>query len=130
MAYAHHKWVRKEDDHLWKQFYDMFGISRPVPRIATSMDNKEGNFYLCSGLVLFRTDSGFAELYQEMAHEVLASDVPDKTLNFTQTSLSLAILRGQYSYGIIPEKFQAAKLVLQALITRSCRHRALSRQAH
>ena len=104
VSQINHFWARSEDTESWKEYYKLFNINIPIPTLTTHIDQKEGNFYLCSGLILFKTTCGFASLYREIAHQILNSNLPDKTQSFTQTALTLATLKGKYKYRYIPEK--------------------------
>lgn len=106
-CYTFHKWVREEDTPVWNRYYDMLGIKRPVPTMPTCLDKGSGNFYFNSGLILFRNGIGFPQLYARTAEAVLGSSVDERELNFTQTSLSLTVLRAGYTWKVVPEKFHS-----------------------
>jgi hypothetical protein len=55
-------------------------------------------------MVLFRTDIGFPTLYKEIANKLISSNINNVLESFSQTALSLSILKGKYKYKILPER--------------------------
>jgi len=96
-------WTHPKQKAVWQQFYALSGVAETPPDIEAHVSGGVGNFYLCSGLILFKTGLGFPELYESMVETVLSSTVPCKEQSFTQTGLSLAVLKGGFSYALVPE---------------------------
>lgn len=104
VCYSYHTWASEKDNDTWEKMYSLVGVDWPGPKIITSIDNKPSNFYLCSGMVLFKTDIGFPQVYKEIANTLIKSDIHNVLESFSQTALSLAILKGKYDYKVLPEK--------------------------
>jgi len=104
--YCFHRWANFKDKPKWDEFYRSAGMVNPDKTLLTDMDQKEGIFYLCSGLVLFKNGINFPETYFECAEAVLASSVENRVENFSQTSLTVATVKGDYKFKVFPEKYQ------------------------
>lgn len=104
--YCYHRWARFSDKDKWDEFYRSAGIENPNVTMLTDMDQKEGIFYTCSGLFLFRNDICFPDFYNDGVEAVLSSSVEDKVENFSQTGLTVGIIKGRFKFKQLPEKYQ------------------------
>lgn len=100
---SHHRWAREEDIPLLDVLYKHFGLDRPEIKVMTHEDKELGNFYFCSGLIVFRSDIHFGKKYLEVAKGILGTNVESKDYAFTQTALPIIITKYELSYTIIPE---------------------------
>jgi hypothetical protein len=99
-----HRWSSSDQDPLWEKIYKELNVERPLKKIPCHIDSSVGNFYFCSGVFQFKIGVGFPEMYQECAATILGMGGPF-TENFTQTGLGMAVHKGGYDYGLIPEKY-------------------------
>ncbi len=99
-----HRWSRTTENAKWQQIYKKLDVPEPKVKIECHIDGKPGNFYFCSGIFMFKTATSFSEVYQRCALNILSMSGPF-TENFTQTGLGMAVHKGKYNYGLIPEKY-------------------------
>lgn len=99
-----HPWTREEDTPLWDRYYEYFDLKNPNIKILTHQDKKLGNFYFCSGLIVFRNAIDFGKKYLEIAKSILSTDVENRVYAFSQTSLPVVIVKYGLTYSLIPER--------------------------
>ena len=106
-AFGHHKWATFDDMGTWRSFYELLGIAPPQETFITGLDRKECVFYFNSALVLFKTGFSFAQIWKDIARKVRYSGIKDAEKNFTQTSLTLTVLKTGCSYTVLPASYNA-----------------------
>lgn len=79
----------KEEDELWRKYYEYFDLKQPNTQIETLIDKKLGHFYFTSAVMIFKNNLNFGKLYKHFVTELFASDLPRKDFRFSQTVLSL-----------------------------------------
>jgi len=105
--FDHHRWARKSDDALWSELYTLAGVAAPDIRIPGGIDGRDCNFYFNSALVLQRTGRGFADVWKDLAKRVRFSGILHSEHNFTQTSLTLAMLKTNSVWKHLPAEYNA-----------------------
>ena len=101
--FVHHKWANTDDEDRWRQLYRINNVEMPNRKLKTYIDGLEGLFYLCSGLFIFKNGIGFPDLYYSTCKMILDNKNKVDSLNFTQTGLSIAVVKGDFKYKYIPE---------------------------
>ena len=101
---AMHRWSRTDEDDKWEQIFKTLGTTKPETKIRCHIDGRDGNFYFCSGIFMFKTGIGFPQLYKGCATGIINLGGPF-TENFTQTGLGMAVHIGGYTYDLIPERY-------------------------
>lgn len=105
--YSFHRWASSEEDASWAELYKLAGVDKPTEKFITGLDGGEGTFYFNSALVLFRNGMGFPEEWRRLGKLVRFSGIDKSEHNFTQTSLTLAVLRVGCTYKQLPQTYNA-----------------------
>lgn len=102
-AYSHHVMTKIEDQSIWQDYYKLVGLDLDVPIIETSIDKKPGNFYFNTGVIYI--NNNLCELYKLYSQKVLESDLPYSKSYYDAIGLTLAILKTNSKYIILPEEY-------------------------
>ncbi len=105
--YGHHRWGRLSDGPIWEQLYALAGVSAPIECFAGGLDDEPVHFYFNSAIVLFKNGRGFPEVWRDLAPKVRFSGIENTEHNFTQTSLTLAVLKTQSVCEQLPQTYNA-----------------------
>jgi hypothetical protein len=114
---ATQRWAGSEHEHIWKQFYEYVGVTPPKEKFKEGMgegdifkDDIAGaacTFYYNSALVFFRTGRGFPEAWIDIAKRIRNSGIEQCRHNFTQTSLTIAVVKTADTYEQLPSTYNA-----------------------
>lgn len=86
----------KEEDELWKKYYEYFDLRQPTTKIQTLIDKQFGNFYFTSAIMVFKNNLHFGKWYRHFVTELFVSDLPRKDFRFSQTVLSLMVQENEW----------------------------------
>jgi hypothetical protein len=98
-----HKWASENEKEAWEKLYKLTNVSPPEFGLKTYFDSQEGLFYLCSGLIVFKSTSGFPKMYAEVCKAILEAKDRVDVQNFSQTGLTIATIKGEFKYKYVPE---------------------------
>jgi len=86
----------KEEDTLWKKYYEYFQLKQPTIKIQTLIDKQLGHFYFTSAVMIFKNNLHFGKWYTHFVKELFASELPRKDFRFSQTVLSLMAIEQEW----------------------------------
>ncbi|MBD3260639.1 MAG: hypothetical protein GF334_03010 [Candidatus Altiarchaeales archaeon] len=104
---AHHRWASLEYAEHWAQFYELAGVDAPAERFTGYLDGLPQHVYFNSCFVLYRNGRNFPETWKDLAIKVRNSGIDECEHNFTQTSLTLAVLKTARTYRELPFTYNA-----------------------
>jgi hypothetical protein len=105
--YGHHRWGRLSDAPIWEQLYFLAGVDAPAERFSGGLDGEPVHFYFNSAIVLFRNGRAFPDVWRILARAVRFSGIENVEHNFTQTSLTLAVLKTLSTYEQLPQTYNS-----------------------
>ena len=95
----------KEEDTLWKKYYEYFKLEQSTTKIETLIDKKWGHFYFTSAMIIFKNNLHFGKWYTHFVKELFASELPRKDFRFSQTVLSLMAIEQEWKVKPMSKKY-------------------------